>query len=57
MSNLYLNGFRDAFLGSGIVKNTLSSLKIFFEGLFTIVLFYYSFNVAKNKGTLINMGE
>ena len=27
MSNLYLNGFRDAFLGSGIVKKTLSSLK------------------------------
>ena len=23
----------------------------------SIVLFYYSFNVAKNKGTLINMGE
>ena len=23
----------------------------------SIVLFYYSFNAAKNKGTLINMGE
>ena len=25
--------------------------------IFSIVLFYYSFNVAKKKGTLINMGE